>query len=134
MSTLRFERRLAYPVDRVWRAVSDPSELALWFPAGLTWTPELGEEFTSPDAPGTGRVTELDPPNLLGWAWESDRYRFEITPDGDGCVLVFTHVLDDPALAERHSAGWEIYLSRLEVHLTGDFIDEQEAHARFGRG
>ncbi len=30
---LRFERRYRHPVERVWRAVSDPAEMASWFPS-----------------------------------------------------------------------------------------------------
>ncbi len=34
-SVLRFERRLAHPVEKVWRAITEPAELAAWFPAQL---------------------------------------------------------------------------------------------------
>src|SRR5205085_289579 len=30
---LRFERRLEHPPERVWRAITEPEELAHWFPA-----------------------------------------------------------------------------------------------------
>lgn len=30
--TLRFERHLDHPVERVWRAITDPDELRHWFP------------------------------------------------------------------------------------------------------
>jgi uncharacterized protein YndB with AHSA1/START domain len=62
---LRFERRLAHPVERVWRAIVDPAELERWFVAPVDWTPALGEEFGSPAAPGRERITELDPPRLI---------------------------------------------------------------------
>ena len=39
---LRFERRLAWPVERVWQAVSEPAELERWFPAAADWTPAAG--------------------------------------------------------------------------------------------
>ena len=42
---LSFERRLAHPVERVWRAVSEPDELARWFVSRAEWTPEAGETF-----------------------------------------------------------------------------------------
>lgn len=40
---LRFERHLAHPVPRVWRAVTEPRELERWFPAAAEWKPEAGE-------------------------------------------------------------------------------------------
>ena len=42
---LRFERRLPHPPERVWRAVTEPAELARWFVAPVPWKPELGETF-----------------------------------------------------------------------------------------
>jgi uncharacterized protein YndB with AHSA1/START domain len=34
-SVLRFERWLAHPVEKVWRAITEPDELDAWFPAQL---------------------------------------------------------------------------------------------------
>ena len=30
--SVRFERRYPHPVERVWRAVTEPEQLAHWFP------------------------------------------------------------------------------------------------------
>ena len=35
-SALTFERRLAHSVERVWRAVTEPAELAHWFPSAMS--------------------------------------------------------------------------------------------------
>jgi uncharacterized protein YndB with AHSA1/START domain len=126
---LRFERRLPHSVERVWRAVTEPSELARWFVvAEVPWTPAAGEEF---EAGGdTGRIESVEPPHLLAWTWGVERYSFELRPDGDGCVLVFTHVFN-PELGPswQHAAGWETYLVRLDAHLAGGFLSEEDAHA-----
>jgi hypothetical protein len=51
--------------------------------------------------------------------------RFELTPDGDGCRLLFTHILggDEPwgdvVSAPRHAAGWDGCLRRLDAWLAG---------------
>ena len=123
---LRFERRLGHSVERVWRAVTDPAELERWFVAPAGWKPEEGEVFES--AGGTGRITELEPPHVIAWTWGDDVFRFELRPDGDGCLLVFTHVFDDRALGAQHAAGWEVYLNRLDSHLGGGFLSEEDAH------
>ena len=39
---LRFERRLAHPVDAVWRAVTEPAELAHWFPSSVSGDVRVG--------------------------------------------------------------------------------------------
>jgi Activator of Hsp90 ATPase homolog 1-like protein len=124
---LRLERRLEHSVERVWRAVTDPAELRRWFVSEVPWKPEAGEEFEA--AGQTGRIVALEPPRLLAWTWGDERYSFELTPDGDDCVLVFTHVFD-PALGPgwQHAAGWETYFNRLDAHLAGGFLSEEAAH------
>lgn len=123
---LRFERMLAYPVERVWRAISEPRELERWFPAAADWTPATGETFEAYGA--TGEVTEVDPPHRLAWTFGGERYSFELAAQKGGCQLVFTHVFDDRALAAQTAAGWETYLSRLEPHLAGGCLSEEQAH------
>jgi uncharacterized protein YndB with AHSA1/START domain len=125
---LRFERRLNHSIERVWRAVTEPAELERWFVSEVPWQPVEGETF---EALGeSGRITTLDPPRLLAWTWGVERFSFELAPDGDGCLLVFTHVFN-PELGPgwQHAAGWEIYFHRIDVHLAGGFLSEEDAHA-----
>jgi uncharacterized protein YndB with AHSA1/START domain len=123
---LRFERRLAHSVERVWRAVSRPEELERWFPAAAEWTPAAGETF---EAGGmTGEVIEVDAPHRLAWTFNGEHYSFELTAHEGGCLLVFTHVFSDRTLAAQTAAGWDAYFSRLEPHLDGDFLSEEAAH------
>ncbi len=127
--TLRFERRLPHPVERVWRAVSDPAELERWFVATVPWTPRAGEEL---EAHGqVVRVTECTPPHALAWRWGEEAFAFALEPAGpDACRLVFTHAFSiEFGPAEQHAAGWRVYLRRLDVHLAGRFLSEADAHA-----
>jgi uncharacterized protein YndB with AHSA1/START domain len=126
---LRFERRLGHSVERVWRAISDPEELARWFVAPVEWTPAAGERFESMEQ--TGEITELEAPHRIAFEWGGEQFVFELEPDGDGCLLVFTHVFDDRALGAQHAAGWEVHFDRLDAHLEGRFMSELEAHEAF---
>jgi uncharacterized protein YndB with AHSA1/START domain len=127
---LRFERGLRHPVERVWRAITEPDELARWFVSPVEWKPELGEVFEGEGQ--TGEITELEAPRLLAWTWGDELFRFELRPDGDGCVLVFTHVFNERlGPAAQHAAGWEAYFNRLDVHLAGGFLSEEDAHEVF---
>jgi uncharacterized protein YndB with AHSA1/START domain len=75
---LRFERRYAHPVERVWRAVTEPGELAAWFPCSVELPDGRREgaamRFVFPDAgfpPTEGSVLELDEPRVfafISWA------------------------------------------------------------------
>jgi uncharacterized protein YndB with AHSA1/START domain len=127
---LRLERRLNHSIERVWRAVTEPRELARWFVAEVPWTPFEGEEF---EAGGdSGRITELDPPRRLAWTWGPERYSFELSAETDNATtLVFTHVFN-PELGPgyQHAAGWEAYFDRLEAHLAGGFLSEEDAHEK----
>jgi uncharacterized protein YndB with AHSA1/START domain len=127
LPALRIERHLPHSIERVWRAVTDPAEMRQWFVADVPWTPEAGEEFAA--GGDSGRITALEPPRLIAWTWGVERYSFELTPDGDASILVFTHVFD-PKLGPdwQHAAGWETYFNRLDAHLAGGFLSEEAAH------
>jgi len=123
---LRFERRLDHSVERVWRAVSEPAELARWFVAPVDWKPKAGEVFEA--AGQAGEITELEAPRRIAWSWGDELFRFELRHDGESCLLIFTHVFGDRSLGAQHAAGWETYFNRLDCHLAGEFLSEEEAH------
>ena len=127
---LRFERYLDHPVERVWRAVSEPAEVRRWMPAAADWTLTLGAEFELGGQ--QGQITELDPPHLIGWRFGADRFRFTLAAKGDGCALVFTHIFNDAAPAAQTAAGWECYLDRLDAQLAGQDLSEELAHQPVG--
>ncbi|MDO9356103.1 MAG: SRPBCC family protein [Solirubrobacteraceae bacterium] len=124
---LRFERQLPHPVERVWRAVSEPAELGQWFVGPVEWGPTEGE--TSEVMGQTMAVTEVRPPHALAWSWGDEHYRFDLTAEGDGTRLVFTHVfVTTYGPGVQHAAGWETYLDRLAALLTGSPLGEEAAH------
>jgi uncharacterized protein YndB with AHSA1/START domain len=114
---LRFERVLAHPPAKVWRAVTEPAELAHWFPAAVAIE---GREmtFSFPDQVTTGEVLESDPPKVFAFRWHTDVLRFELVPHERGCLLVFTHVLGDEHGAGRNAAGWDTCLAGLAALLS----------------
>jgi len=131
--TLRFERHLAHPVERVWRAITEPDDLAAWFPGVPRFDPlEQGATFVVEGEPGgSGRIVALDPPRLLAFDWGEDELRFELEPDGDGCLLRFSHALSDAATGARTAAGWDVCLDRLAAQVAGAPLDASESMARW---
>jgi uncharacterized protein YndB with AHSA1/START domain len=127
---LRFERRLQHPVERVWRAITEPDELEAWFVARPEWKPEAGETFNAMEQ--DGEITEVEPPRLLAWNWGGELFRFELSPDGEGCRLVFTHVFDDRRFGAQHAAGWEVHFGRLDALLAGTPQDPEESMEGWG--
>ena len=52
-----------------------------------------------------GRVVAYDPPQVFSFTWGGELLRFELRPEGDGTLLVFTQVLSHPSVAARNGAG-----------------------------
>jgi uncharacterized protein YndB with AHSA1/START domain len=123
---LGFERHLPHSPERVWRAVTEPAELAQWFPGTVEIDLVLGgrARFENPtmdlDADllaKDGTVTEWEPPRLFAFSWGADLLRFEISATDDGCLLVFTHRFARRSSAPRSAAGWSLCLNLLEASL-----------------
>lgn len=124
---LRFVREYPDTVERLWDAISDPTELTAWFPARVSF-PDAGSPgrgatvtftFTVEGDGGAGTVLACDPPSRLTFTWAGDELRFEITPLKAGSRLTFTTVLADRDTAARSAAGWEVCLEALDGALAG---------------
>jgi uncharacterized protein YndB with AHSA1/START domain len=136
---VRFERRLAHPPAKVWRAITEPEHLRAWFPAIVQFdlrpgarlrfepTPEQQARYGLPDLAATttnGQVTRVDPPHLLEYTWNEEILRWELRDDGaGGCLLVFTNIFDDRDAAVNLSAGWHAGLEVVAAQLDGRAID-----------
>ena len=123
-AVLRFERALRHPPDRVWAALTEPAEHCSWHPTPFELEPEVGGRVSylpggdAPEMPA-GEVTEYEPPRVLAHTWDEDLLRWELRPDGDGCLLVLTHTFDDRFKAARDAAGWHVCLDALAATLAG---------------
>ncbi|WP_304451884.1 SRPBCC domain-containing protein [Nocardiopsis sp. YSL2] len=145
-AVLLLDRRFAAGPERVWRAVSDPAELARWFPAAVEGDLRVGGRlrFSFSDAPadagdgGEGQVTEFEPPRVFGFLWNRDALRFEVAPDdaGAGTRFTLTHAAGGAALgrlaAARTAHGWDTCLAALEALLEGR-DPEAASESRTGR-
>jgi uncharacterized protein YndB with AHSA1/START domain len=124
-SALLFERVLAHPPERVWRALCTLQELSGWHPTPFELEPRIGGPVTylsSPDGPemAPGEVLQYDPPRLLAYTWGEDELRWELRPHDDGCVLRLTHCFEDRFKAARDAAGWHLCLDALSSSLESD--------------
>jgi uncharacterized protein YndB with AHSA1/START domain len=141
---LRFERRLAHPVAKVWRALTDPEHLRAWFPASVDMdlTPGAKLQFepvpkaqarhglSDEDMTSYGEMTTAEPPRLLEYTWSGEILRWELEPTADGCRLRFTDVFDDRAIAADDGAGWHVALEALGTALDGRDVDRLALFAR----
>jgi uncharacterized protein YndB with AHSA1/START domain len=131
---LRYERRLAHPVERVWAALTDPDQLVRWW--GEVSAPDLrpGEPYAitwlneSPDGDRLtmhATITEIREHRLLEVRGEPHgTLRFELRADGDATVLVLQ--CTSPVPPEHRSsvrAGWHMHLDALATALDGGATD-----------
>jgi uncharacterized protein YndB with AHSA1/START domain len=132
-TVLRYERRLAHPVERVWRALTEPGELAGWL-AEAEVEPRLGGRIVlrwlntdeqGDSAVARGTITRFEPPHVL--EYDTDIHgllRWELHDDGDGCLLTFTNATPAPDdHLTKVLAGWHIHLDHLEDALAGEPVD-----------
>jgi uncharacterized protein YndB with AHSA1/START domain len=127
--TLRFDRRLAHPIDRVWKALVDPDDLAQWYPQTVTGEWRVGGKLrfldsSMPDQPFEGVVTEFDPPRLLAHSWGDDFLRWELAPDGPDAtrLVLLNRIVDRSWPAWSTGAGWHACLDALALALDGAVI------------
>jgi uncharacterized protein YndB with AHSA1/START domain len=138
-----FVRRLQKPIEKVWAALTVPERIADWL-AAATIEPglQLGARFSLRFAEGdyrmAGEIVALEPPRLIAWTWPDpvdqpnpSLVRFELSPDGEGCVLTLTNTglgLPDPG----QMAGWHTHLEGLEGAAAGVFTawsaERERAH------
>lgn len=122
---VRFERPLRHPIGRVWAAVTEPAQRAVWAP-GLRFEPQpgapfdiwFGDECEGP-AHVSGKLAAFEPPTAI----EIGSIRMELAAAGEGCRLVFSDVLwfDEKRtradFANAVLAGWHRFLDMLEIWL-----------------
>lgn len=123
---LTFTRRLAHAPEQVWAALTEPEQLAAWFPTTIDGDRASGASLTfrfehiDGIDPMHGRMLAFDPPTLLELTWGGDRLRFELAPAaGAGTTLTFTVWLDELGKAVRDGSGWHQCLDSLAGALAG---------------
>ncbi|HSK38390.1 MAG TPA: SRPBCC family protein [Arenibaculum sp.] len=144
--TIRFERLLPGPIERVWSYLSESDKRARWLAAG-EMEPRAGaafdlcfdhaglsphqvptpERFKQYDG-GIGsshRVIRCEPPHVLAITWGGggegpSEVTFELAAEGDEVRLVLTHRrLADARTMVDVAGGWHTHLAILEDTLAG---------------
>lgn len=141
--------------ERVWKAITDPTELASWFPdESADFQPEGGydgffvwarKERASGDCGGGSfavRVEKAEPPHTLVWSWAHDadtpfentkstRVAWKLSATEDGGTLLELHETGFENLQDRSSndGGWDHELGELVEYLESAAEPEREARS-----
>src|SRR5579862_2763853 len=95
--TIEFVRVYPHPIERVWRAISDPAEVAVWFIRPTVWDMRSGGAYQFEDK-FLGPIERVEPPRLLRfryapvagpWPGEDAYFQFELESDAGGTRLRF---------------------------------------------
>lgn len=144
--TVRFERSLPGPIERVWEYLTDSEKRGTWLAFGemeLTvggrvehvWrNNDLTEDDDPPpekyadiaeEARMSGTITACDPPRLLSYTWEfgegePSEVTYELAEEGNRVRLTLTH----RRLSSRDEmvgvgSGWHTHLGLLAARLEG---------------
>lgn len=128
---VRFERHLAFPIEEVWAAITEPERLGDWWPPmAAEITVDLREggsivfDWPDLDFPTMEfEITRLDPPKLLEHKHTSPGswMRWELEPTNEGTRLLATYSVPDIDMAiERGDlVGLHYSLDRLLPALSG---------------
>jgi uncharacterized protein YndB with AHSA1/START domain len=138
-ATLKIQRLLPGPIERIWAYLTDSDLRRQWLAAGqmelkvgapveLVWR---NNELTNPPGqrpPGSSddhrmqsRITELDPPHKLAITWGSaGGVSFELEPKGNQVLLTLIHRrVPDRTTLLNVSAGWHMHLDVLVARVAG---------------
>lgn len=138
-ATLKMQRLLPGPIERVWAYLTQSDLRRRWLAAGememrvgapfeFVWR---NDELTDP--PGTrppdfseehrmqSTITELEPPRKIAFTWrESGGVSIELEPKGDQVLLTLIHRrLPDRETLVLVAAGWHSHLDLLVARETG---------------
>jgi len=142
--TLRFERLLDAPIEKVWRYLVEPELRARWFMAGPTELRVGGafgltmdhDRLSDGDVPTPERyrpyvghswnetISRIEPPHLLAFTWEkgdAGEVTFELSEEAGRTRLVLIHTgLRGREDALNFGGGWHSHLAVLERRIRGE--------------
>ena len=140
-TTVRLERLLPGPIERVWAYLTESDKRATWFASGVfdlrvggkadlhfdhsnISSEKTPDEYKSKKSDWSGTITRIEPPRLLSYTFTAagpdSEVTFELEPRGKEVLLVITHrrIADRKTLVNV-SGGWDAHVGILEDRLNG---------------
>ena len=140
--TVRLERLLPGPLERVWAYLVESDKRARWLAAGVFDlhvggkirlefdNSSLSRDKAAPEkykGRGTGKfdgmITRLEPMRLLShtWTWDGGdtEVTYELTPKGKEVLLVIVHRRLPKEMGADVMAGWDVHSGILADILNG---------------
>jgi uncharacterized protein YndB with AHSA1/START domain len=144
-ATIVFRRLLHHSIDRVWRAITDPDELAAWMLESAKIEPRQGGRIEYVSAPEPivwyGRILVWDPPHLYEHEFDTDpdpRWsehlgaertiaRWELERRGGSTVLTLIFRGFTERTTKGFAPGTHAFLDRLDAWLASGPLPDWRA-------
>ncbi len=139
--TVKLERMLPGPIERVWAYITESDKRAKWLAAGefdlrlggrielrfdndrLSADKSTSERKKGGQEPMVGVITRLEPPRLLAhtWMWRSGETEvtYELAERGTQVLLTIVHRKLGEDLVPGVMGGWDVHSGILEDLLKG---------------
>ena len=137
--TLRMQRRLPGPIERVWSYLTESDLRRQWLASGtmpmepgaefeLVWrndelsgSPDERPEGFSAESRATCQFVEVEPPRRMRYTWPGvGEVEIALEPQGDDVLLTLTHrQLAGEKLILNVCAGWHAHLALLVARVEG---------------
>lgn len=125
-ATLIFTRTLRHSPEKVWRALTEPTEQLEWMPfVSDRALDDLGpvKLRMTDGSEGTeameGEVLQSKHARLLSYRWGDDLLTWELKPQGTGTLLTLRHETTTPEHLSSFAAGWHICIAVAERFMDG---------------
>ena len=136
--TVTFHRRSKHSAARLWRAITDPDEVAAWMGAPAKIDLRVGGDYFV-DFHGNGEdgldgiIVRVENERKLGYLWGWSYAEWNIEDGDDGCRYTFLQngLADRGEDEEGLPAGWHEFFERLDDHLDGVSRSDEEHSARW---
>lgn len=122
---VRFERYLNHPVEKVWASITRPEKIVGWLTAQANLELVEGGSIELLWKNGEvvkGAFKQVNPPFELEYTWNepaagNSLLRWELQPEGSGCLLMLTHTFFESEQIPDFLAGWHVHLDLLAIVL-----------------
>ncbi len=139
-ATVRFERVLPGPIERVWAHLTDTKLLPAWFAEDSTIEPKQGGAVSLMGGHIRGTVTQWRPPHVLTYTWnvfEPDApadavsdypesyLQLTLEARGGEVLLTLSHAPILERFEKQNAMGWHTFLDIVAAALRGENVGER---------